>query len=340
MTTQANDQHPVPPGVPLVPGFPGMAPLRLAAVNPGPAPADFYLPVRGAAVDRHGLEMVFQAGSEVPAAWWESQVRHGQGQVFVPLSQLGPLAAELAEHAYQGLRAEERVERQALLWQEAVLAQLRLGFEGGLDAVELGRRIAQTQRLVERLARGGAALEALPSALLTDYSVFHHSTNVSLTAMAFGRFLGLDVAAQTTLGVAGLWHDLGMATLPRGLLEKPGPFSAEERGRMQEHPEQGYRLLLPVGEVSYDLMMIVRHHHENSDGSGYPEGLTAERIPWLARVMRLADAFEAMTHRRPYQPAQSQLNAARQLMESMVDQFGGDLAPAFLEFLASPPLAA
>ena len=99
--------------------------------------------------------------------------------------------------------------------------------------------------------------------------------------------------------IGGLLHDIGKVGVPEAILDSPNRLSAEEWVEIKKHPMIGARILAPIGAFA-DIIPIVRHHHEKWDGTGYPMGLSAMEIPRLARVLAVADVFDAMTSDRPY----------------------------------------
>jgi putative two-component system response regulator len=120
------------------------------------------------------------------------------------------------------------------------------------------------------------------------------------TAMAEG--LGLTRAEIVALRRAGYLHDIGKIEIPKSILFKPGPLSAEEWAIMKTHPERGERICRRVKSLS-DVLPAIRHHHEKWDGTGYPDGLKGVQIPLLARIIQIADIYDALTTERSYKPA-------------------------------------
>lgn len=133
-----------------------------------------------------------------------------------------------------------------------------------------------------------------------DEGTYVHSLAVSALMMRLARTLGYGDDAVRELGVAGLLHDVGKLMVPNAILNKDGKLEAEERRMVRNHPELGYRLLKEQGNVSDTILAICRHHHEALDGTGYPAGLTADRIGPEIRLATVCDVFEALTSARPY----------------------------------------
>jgi putative nucleotidyltransferase with HDIG domain len=163
-----------------------------------------------------------------------------------------------------------------------------------------------------------------------------HSAAVATYARDIAIRLGLSPDRQQLAHLAGLVHDIGKIGLPPGLLEKVGPLTLDERRQMEAHPSIGERILRNV-EGYEEIADVVRHHHERMDGQGYPDGLTAGEIPLLARVLAVADAYDAMTSDRPYRDAMSSDVARLRLAQGVGTQFDTAVVAAFEAILANAP---
>lgn len=136
-----------------------------------------------------------------------------------------------------------------------------------------------------------------------DSSTADHSERVAWNAQVMGRALGLNEREQFELYWASLLHDLGKIGVSERILNKPGPLDAAERLEMQRHVEIGCRILLGASESFGPMVTIMRAHHERWDGTGYPDGLSGERILFGGRVLTVLDVFEALTSNRSYREA-------------------------------------
>ena len=126
-----------------------------------------------------------------------------------------------------------------------------------------------------------------------------HSERVQLIAKDLGAELRCSEAELEALEWGGLLHDIGKIGIPDAVLLKQGALTKEERMVMNAHPVKGEEIIRPVAKLAPELP-IIRHHHEWFNGSGYPDRLVGDDIPWLARILHVADSFEAMTAARPY----------------------------------------
>jgi putative nucleotidyltransferase with HDIG domain len=161
-----------------------------------------------------------------------------------------------------------------------------------------------------------------------------HSAAVAIYARDIATRMGLAEDQQELVHLCGLVHDIGKIGLPAGLLEKPGPLTLEERRQMERHSEIGERILRNVDDYT-EIADIVRSHHERIDGMGYPDGIHGNEIPLLARIIGVADAYDAMTSDRPYREALPSRVARMRLAQAVGTQFDTAVVAAFEAILAT-----
>jgi putative nucleotidyltransferase with HDIG domain len=161
-----------------------------------------------------------------------------------------------------------------------------------------------------------------------------HSAAVAIYARDIAARMGLTEEQQELVHLCGLVHDIGKIGLPVGLLEKPGPLTLEERRQMEQHSEIGERILRNVDDYS-EIADVVRSHHERIDGMGYPDGIRDDEIPLLARIIGVADAYDAMTSDRPYRGALPSRVARMRLAQAVGTQFDTAVVAAFEAILAT-----
>jgi putative nucleotidyltransferase with HDIG domain len=187
-----------------------------------------------------------------------------------------------------------------------------------------------------RLARANLSFATALVATLDarDRYTAGHSAAVAIYARDIARRMGLSEADQNLVHLCGLVHDVGKIGLSAGLLEKPGALSLEERRQMEQHSVIGERILQNVEDYS-EIASIVRHHHERVDGNGYPDRLEGDQIPLQARIIAVADAYNAMTSDRPYRDAMPSRVARLRLAQAVESQFDTSVVAAFEAILAS-----
>jgi diguanylate cyclase (GGDEF)-like protein len=156
-----------------------------------------------------------------------------------------------------------------------------------------------------------------------------HSERVAVLAGRLAERLGLDEQHVELTKLAGSLHDLGKLGIPEGILRKAGSLSEEERASIERHPQIAYRMLASLG--AEEVADWVLHQAERWDGRGYPEGRRGDAIPLGARIIFVADAFDAMTSPRPYRPALDRAEAMREVERCAGSQFDPDVVNALLE---------
>ena len=137
-----------------------------------------------------------------------------------------------------------------------------------------------------------------------DYT-FHHSVNVSILSGILGKWCGMSGNELKNLILAGLLHDIGKTQIPLDILNKPAKLTVEEMDIMKSHTVQGYDMLLATRNITDDVLRGVLQHHEKIDGTGYPFGLAREEIHSFAKIIAVADIYDAITSDRVYQKKRS-----------------------------------
>ena len=164
-----------------------------------------------------------------------------------------------------------------------------------------------------------------------------HSSRVTVFAQAMARALRLDKERISVLRLGALLHDVGKLVVPSAVLLKRGPLTDEELGLMRRHPAAGARMLRSLGAPE-TILPLVLHHHERWDGAGYPTGRRGDDIPLEARVLCIADSFDAMTSTRPYRASWTPDEALEELERCAGTQFDPDLVSAFAKAWAEAGL--
>lgn len=157
-----------------------------------------------------------------------------------------------------------------------------------------------------------------------------HSRRVAKLGAMLAEHLGLDEDVQATVWAAGHLHDVGKVSVPLRVLSKPGPLSRKERREVQRHTTAGASILASVPSLRH-LTTGARYHHERWDGSGYPEGLSRDRIPVVAQILAICDAYDAMTSDRSYREARSHEVTMSEISREAGSHFAPRVADAFLD---------
>src|ERR1700693_1856836 len=159
-----------------------------------------------------------------------------------------------------------------------------------------------------------------------------HAERVGKIALRLGTRLGFQESDLIALYRGGLVHDIGKIFVPEAILRKPGPLNAEEERQMRAHPVIGESIVKPLPSAA-DILPIIRHHHERFDGGGYPDGLSGHRIPLLARIVSVCDAYDALASDRPYRARRQPQEAIETLMRGAGQQWDRELVSLLLSEL-------
>ena len=170
-----------------------------------------------------------------------------------------------------------------------------------------------------------------------DYT-YKHCLRVAMMSVTIGKSLGLPRNKMHDLCEAALLHDLGKRTIDVDIIRKPGRLTDDEFAAIKKHPQNGYLLLRKNGGYSEEVMNAVLMHHEKYDGTGYPLGLKGDQITYLARIITVADVYDALTSNRPYRQPWDVAEAEEFMMGGANTHFDYDIIMAFLNAFAPYPV--
>lgn len=165
-----------------------------------------------------------------------------------------------------------------------------------------------------------------------DIETEEHVLRMKEMAGKIGRYLGLSGKEVKDLALAAFLHDIGKIAVPDSIINKRGPLTPDEWEIMKKHSETGYRITLASGEFTH-ISEAVLCHHEQWDGNGYPQGLQGDEIPLFSRIIAVVDAFDAMTHDRPYKPALGIPAALDEIERCAGTQFDPSIARLFVKII-------
>jgi response regulator RpfG family c-di-GMP phosphodiesterase len=220
------------------------------------------------------------------------------------------------------------------------LEKRRLIIENRDYQERLEERVAEQARRIEDMFLG--SIQSFAEALeVKDHYTRGHSIRVSQYSSEIARVLGLSAEVVREIELGGHVHDIGKIGVREAVLNKPGPLTDEEYEHIMTHPVLGWRILSPLLADAPMILNVVRSHHERYDGRGVPDGLAATAIPLEARIVCVADAFDAMTSGRPYRRGGQMTLAAAvgELERCSGTQFDPDVLQAFLRAVESGAIA-
>jgi len=223
-----------------------------------------------------------------------------------------------------------RQSRQAVI---SMFEEARMG-----KAVDTGGARKLVEDITDSVTRNPDALISLARLKTADAYTYMHSVAVCAMMVALARQLGLDAEQTRSAGVAGLMHDLGKAAMPMEVLNKPGKLTEAEFAIIKTHPQEGYRLLQAGTNVDPMVLEVCLHHHERTNGSGYPHGLKGDEISLFAKMGAVCDVYDAITSNRPYKSGWDPAHSLRKMAEWANGHFDPKVFQAFVKSLGIYPV--
>lgn len=199
--------------------------------------------------------------------------------------------------------------------------------------VPLGRFIRLAEDELPLLINTAGVVDYLNLIQEVDDYTFLHSVNVGVISGLLAKWLGLDKEETKQATLAGLLHDIGKTRVPLDVLNKPAALSLEETLLLRKHPELGFELLASAsagGMLPAAVISGVRQHHERLDGSGYPQGIAGEELNFCARIIAVADIYDAMTSNRVYRHAVTPFTVTGELFTEMFGKLDPNICTVFL----------
>lgn len=214
---------------------------------------------------------------------------------------------------------------------KAMVRHIGVGIHTHRLLEEVAHRAEENRRLYEELrAIYRDTVRAFAAAIdIKDKYTQGHSERVGRYSEIIAREMGWSEEEVEGIQIAGYLHDIGKLIVDRDIINAPYHIDAKQSSDLNRHPAAGYEILLPINHPYADIPLMAKYHHERLDGRGYPDGLTDEQIPLGAKIVSLADSFDAMTTDRPYRRRRSFEDVIRDLRENSGTQFDGKVVAAF-----------
>ncbi|AVP56309.1 HD-GYP domain-containing protein [Pulveribacter suum] len=250
---------------------------------------------------------------------------------------------------HQGAPAPVRDLRPSPLYQEAhraaqICGRAKQAMVSMFREARMGRAVdAQSafglvEEISDSVMRNPGALVSLARLKTADDYTYMHSVAVCALMVALARQIGLDEAQTRTAGMAGLLHDLGKAAIPLEVLNKPGRLTDEEFALVKNHPRAGWEMLKDSTGVDAAVLDACLHHHERTDGTGYPDRLGEGSLSTIARMAAICDVYDAITSDRPYKRGWDPAESIRRMAEWTRGHLDARLFQAFVKSIGIYPV--
>lgn len=214
----------------------------------------------------------------------------------------------------------------------------RINAIGAMRDLSIDRVVYCVNAIVDELLKNDSILIDMADIRLYDHDTYEHSVDVCLLATACGVVAGLSDRQLRSLALGAMLHDLGKMSIPKSILNKPGKLTDEEWEIMKTHPQRGYDMLYTNELVPPQARACVLCHHENHDGSGYPNGLSGEDIPLPARIVHIADVYDAMCQKRAYKEKYDPVEVVEFIYAKTGTMFDPQVVNSFLRSVVIYPV--
>lgn len=237
---------------------------------------------------------------------------------------------KLRERGYTGFYIEDEYS-EGIEVEETISVELRNRSVEALRRNDIDASLEAAKDIVSQiLANGTVSLDMVDLRTFDDYT-YRHSVNVAVLSTVIGMGMNLNRQHLNELCTAAIFHDLGKIMIAPRILNKPGRFTKEEFKIVKEHPRLSVMLLKDRAQVPEDSMSGILFHHENEDGSGYPEGLKGEETNIYAKIIHVADVYDALVSKRPYKDPYTPSEAIEYLMGGCHILFNEKVVNSFLK---------
>jgi HD-GYP domain-containing protein (c-di-GMP phosphodiesterase class II) len=273
-------------------------------------------------------------GLDVPVGTATVSEAESDAQVEVQLQEESNQKREVAPVS-MGVELE-RAAKICLQSKQAVISMFQEARMG--KSVDTNGARQLVEEISDSVARNPGALISLARLKTVDDYTYMHSVAVCAMMVSLAKQLGLDEEQTRLAGMAGLMHDLGKALMPMEVLNKPGKLSEAEFNIIKTHPVEGHRMLLTGSDVHPLVLDVCLHHHEKTDGSGYPKGLKDAEISLFAKMGAVCDVYDAITSNRPYKLGWDPAESLRKMAEWAQGHFDAKVFQAFVKSLGIYPI--
>lgn len=284
-------------------------------------------------MDKSGKALV-ERGAMLDDFQIEGLLRHGIMEIYIrdgeDTSEDEVVIPAAVQKTIEKVRVEDRAHVQL---KESVKKRVSEGiqflYNSSSDPNFAETTRAISSELMQAISENDSIAIDINALKVSDEYTFKHSVDVSTMAMVIAKKHGMKESEIREIGIAGLLHDMGKSKIPNEVLNKPGKLTDEEFALMKKHSLFGYQILKEKNEFNDNILLGVLQHHEKLNGRGYPMGVPSEKIHRYARVIAVADIYDALVTERPYKKGFSPRVAVEMIM-AMTDELDIDVMRSFL----------
>jgi HD-GYP domain-containing protein (c-di-GMP phosphodiesterase class II) len=246
------------------------------------------------------------------------------------------LIARMKQLGLPGLYIEDALSQDITI-EELISDELQIKASKALQKMDIDAALTAADTITNELSMNGEISMNLVSLRTNSDYTYKHSVNVAVLSVITGIGLGMKKGLLSELAAAGLLHDIGKVNIPHVILDKPGPLTEEEYAVVKNHSEFGYEKIKDNILISSKTKMGVYSHHENINGTGYPLGLCGDQIYMFAKIIHIADVYDALISQRTYKRAHSPAEAIDFIKNNAGTMFEPEYVEAFLTYIPLYP---
>lgn len=210
---------------------------------------------------------------------------------------------------------------------------LKLNLVQNLKDLDLDNIHDNAKTLVDYIVQADGHCNEFVNMKTFDNYTYEHSVAVAVYAVMLGLRVGLGEKELVNIAMTGLLHDIGKLLIDRDILYKPGRLTAEEFSQMKKHATYGYEQVKDYSSISATIKVGIYQHHENEDGTGYPNGLESDKIYKFAKIIHVVDVYDALISKRPYKDPKTSADALSFLLDNVGTMFNEEFVNAFFDIM-------
>lgn len=257
----------------------------------------------------------------------------GVQEVFI--NEDGTMSRASVEEIRESLNLSDIIHERTILHAQAQMKKMMVRFKS-LGHSDINRIAKVVEEIIDQLFKQQDFVFSLSQLRSVDEYTYHHSVNVGVLSLIIGIELDIDKENLMKLGLGAILHDIGKVMIPDEILNKPSRLTPEEYAEVKKHTEYGYQIMKKAG-MSEESAQIALHHHEKYDGSGYTYGLDRKKIPLFARIVAVADVYDAMSNDRVYQKRSTPDKVYREITHLGDKHFDKDIMECFAKHICIYP---